>query len=117
MNDFRLHFTHGQRPLKSGLMTDLNWFYNRLTVLLAQDALLTGGVALANCDEFRQDTEWIDHSPDPKWSSIKRGGVHRAQPFSHEFENDVRANRELNREWLERLTVPQAIQADEDLRN
>ena len=65
---------------------DLTWMRNRLTVLLAQDVLLTGAAAMAKSSKFRESTLWLHNQEDPKLDRLKLGGIHRAQPFSHHFE-------------------------------
>lgn len=46
-------------------MTDQAWFRNRLTVLLAQDVLLAGAVAMARCAPFRESTLWLHKRKPP----------------------------------------------------
>ncbi|KAF4982823.1 hypothetical protein FZEAL_1615 [Fusarium zealandicum] len=75
-----------EQRLKTGLMKDTDWFRNRLTILLGQDALLTAAVAMASCDEFRTSTRWLYAHEDESMDRLKLGGIHRAQPFSHHFE-------------------------------
>ncbi|KAM5363050.1 hypothetical protein ACJZ2D_012235 [Fusarium nematophilum] len=70
----------------TGLMTDTDWFQNRLTVLLGQDVLLAAAAALAKCAPFRESTLWLHQQDDQKLDRLKLGGIHRAQPFSHHFE-------------------------------
>jgi hypothetical protein len=96
--------------LSSGVMTDQAWFRNRLTVLLAQDVLLAGAVAMARCAPFRESTLWLHKrtppspllrapfpqvqrltkpDPSPQTDRLKLGGIHRAQPFSHNFDQEA----------------------------
>lgn len=76
----------GRGVRRSGVMTDPHWFANRLTVLLAQDVLLTAAAAMSSCQKFRQSTLWLGKTPDQTRDRLKLGGIHRAQPFSHHFE-------------------------------
>ncbi|KAF4440620.1 hypothetical protein F53441_12241 [Fusarium austroafricanum] len=69
-----------------GVMTDIDWFKNRITILLGQDVLLTAAVAMANCTQFRASTRWLNSHSDETMDRLKLGGIHRAQPFSHHFE-------------------------------
>jgi hypothetical protein len=69
-----------------GIMSDRDWFHNRLTVLLAQDALLRAAKAMALSPRFRESTLWLHQQDDPKQDRLKLGGILRAQPFSHHFE-------------------------------
>ncbi|KAG4252959.1 hypothetical protein FPRO03_08408 [Fusarium proliferatum] len=79
----------GKSPEKRanpGIMTDTEWFKNRITVLLGQDVLLTTAVAMANSSQFRASTTWLTNHEDKTMDRLKLGGIHRAQPFSHHFE-------------------------------
>src|SRR5213079_2057893 len=67
-------------------LSDLDWMQNRLTVLLAQDVLLTAATAMAKTPAFCKATAWLHTQQDPKKDRLKLGGIHRAQPFSHCFE-------------------------------
>ena len=60
---------------------------NRITVILAQTALFTAAKAMAESVTFRNATSWIAKHTDPRMDRIKLGGIHRAQPFSHQYEN------------------------------
>ncbi|POR36051.1 Uncharacterized protein TPAR_03751, partial [Tolypocladium paradoxum] len=73
-------------PLSPGHMSDAEWFRNRMTVLLAQDVLMTAAAAMARCGPFREATLWIHKQDDERQDRLKLGGIHRAQPFSHHFE-------------------------------
>ncbi|KAH7238087.1 hypothetical protein BKA59DRAFT_557632 [Fusarium tricinctum] len=75
-----------EKKQHTGLMTDTDWFKNRITVLLGQDALLTAAVAMANCSQLQASTTWIHNHEDETMDRLKLGGIHRAQPFSHHFE-------------------------------
>ena len=59
---------------------------NRLTVLLAQDALVTVTKALSQLPSFRNACVWLQNQKNPWFDRLKLGGIHRAQPFSHHFE-------------------------------
>lgn len=59
---------------------------NRLTVLLAQDSLITVAKALSQLPSFRTACAWLQNKRDPWFDRLKLGGIHRAQPFSHHFE-------------------------------
>lgn len=59
---------------------------NRMTVLLAQDALVTVAKALSELPSFRNACAWLQNQQDPWFDRLKLGGIHRAQPFSHHFE-------------------------------
>jgi hypothetical protein len=72
--------------LATNIMTDTDWFKNRMTVLLAQDTLLAAAVAMTNNPQFRASTNWLHTSSDEMMDRLKLGGIHRAQPFSHHFE-------------------------------
>jgi hypothetical protein len=63
-----------------------DWMSNRLTVLLAQDVLLTAARVMAESTNFRNATSWIAQQSDPRMDRLKLGGIHRAQPFSHQYE-------------------------------
>jgi len=67
-------------------LSDQDWMRNRLTVLLAQDVLLSAAVAMAQSQSFRNATAWLTDQPNPRLDRLKLGGIHRAQPFSHHFE-------------------------------
>jgi hypothetical protein len=73
-------------PEKPEQMNDMEWMRNRLTVLVAQDALLTAAAAMAKSERFHESTEWLHNQEDAKLDRLKLGGIHRAQPFSHHFE-------------------------------
>ena len=59
---------------------------NRLTVLEAHDALLAATTAMYRSRSFREATDWLHSVPHERVDRFKLGGIHRAQPFSHEFE-------------------------------
>jgi hypothetical protein len=85
-NSLSLLANSQSRPGSAGLMSDTDWFRNRLTMLLGQDALLRAAKAMAQSPKFRESTLWLHQQPDPKQDRLKLGGIHRAQPFSHHFE-------------------------------
>ncbi|RGP77134.1 hypothetical protein FLONG3_4649 [Fusarium longipes] len=76
----------GEKKQTVDSMTDTDWFKNRMTVFLGQDALLTAAVAMSNNTQFRASTNWIHADADKRIDRLKLGGIHRAQPFSHHFE-------------------------------
>ncbi|KAL6400975.1 hypothetical protein AUP68_16695 [Ilyonectria robusta] len=96
-------------------MTDFDWFRNRLTVLLAQDTLLTAASAMAKCSIVRNATDWIHRQPNEHKDRFKLGGIHRAQPFSHHFEKGA-YHQFYVAEWTS-LTLDKRIKAYEDLRD
>ena len=61
---------------------------NRLTVLLAQDSLVTVAKALSQLKQFREACAWLNDTQDSRLDRLKLGGIHRAQPFSHHFEQE-----------------------------
>lgn len=70
-----------ERPKRSEWHLD-----NRMTVLLAQDALVTVAKALSELPSFRNACAWLQNQQDPWFDRLKLGSIHRAQPFSHHFE-------------------------------
>ncbi|KAI4252164.1 MAG: hypothetical protein L6R42_008087 [Xanthoria sp. 1 TBL-2021] len=62
------------------------WMRNRLTVLLAHDALLAATSAMYRSTLLRTATDWLHTHPHERVDRLKLGGIHRAQPFSHEFD-------------------------------
>jgi hypothetical protein len=88
-----LHLTRcpGLYPQPSDLPSvpsDEAWMRNRLSILLAQDSLLAGTLAMYRTPAFLASTAWLSPStqPDIRLDRIKLGGIHRAQPYSHHFE-------------------------------
>ena len=71
---------------EGGILSDEAWMLNRLKILVAQDALVRGASAMARCYDLRAATEWLHSQPDPTKDRYKLGGIHRAQPWSHQFE-------------------------------
>lgn len=99
----------------TGHMTDLDWFHNRMTVLLGQNALLTTAVAMAQCAPFREATIWLHLQDDERQDRLKLGGIHRAQPFSHHFEKGA-YHQYFIADWAS-LARPLRIEAYEKLRD
>lgn len=64
-------------------MTDVAWMKNRLLVLSAQEKLILAATAMAKNASFRARTAWLHQQCDPAKDRLKLGGIHRAQPFSH----------------------------------
>ena len=81
-----LHLTRN-RLMYPDITTDQAWMKNRMTVLLAQTALVTAAKAMAESPTFRNATSWLATHADPRMDRMKLGGIHRAQPFSHQYEN------------------------------
>ena len=71
----------------SSIMTDADWFHNRLILLLAQNRLLRVAAAMSNTPSVRAATTWLSTQPVSKLDRLKLGGIHRAQPYSHHFES------------------------------
>ncbi|OAP58040.1 hypothetical protein AYL99_07130 [Fonsecaea erecta] len=67
-------------------LTDQEWMDNRTTLLLAQDALIKGAVAMSRTPALLSASAWFMKCPEPQYDRLKLGGIHRAQPFSHRFE-------------------------------
>ncbi|KFY38566.1 hypothetical protein V494_04310 [Pseudogymnoascus sp. VKM F-4513 (FW-928)] len=67
-------------------MTDIAWMKNRLLVLSAQEKLILAATAMAETPSFRARTNWIHKQRDPANDKLKLGGIHRAQPFSHSYD-------------------------------
>ncbi|KAG7285970.1 hypothetical protein NEMBOFW57_008266 [Staphylotrichum longicolle] len=59
---------------------------NRLGVLQVQDALIAGAKAMASSAGFQKETAWLAVNGDRRLDRLKLGGIHRAQPFSHQWE-------------------------------
>ena len=96
----------------SGLMNQREWFRNRMTVLLAQDALLTAASAMANDDTIR--TAASKTLEDPERDFTKLSGIHRAQPLSHESDKES-AHRYFVADWT-KLTPEGRIKEYQRLR-
>ncbi|KAI4250714.1 MAG: hypothetical protein L6R42_008658 [Xanthoria sp. 1 TBL-2021] len=67
-------------------LANKEWMRNRLTVLLAHDALLAATSAMYRSTLLRTATGWLHTHPHERVDRLKLGGIHRAQPFSHEFD-------------------------------
>lgn len=68
------------------IQSNEDWMRNRLILLTAQDFLARGAAAMTQNAAFRAATRWL-HSPEhAALARLKLGGIHRAQPFSHYFE-------------------------------
>ena len=76
-------------PDKPTILSNEDWMRTRLTLLLAQDALTTGAAAMARNPAFCNATKWLHEQKDPSLARLKLGGIHRAQPFSHYFEQGI----------------------------
>ena len=81
-----LHLTRG-KMMYPDVTSAQDWMKNRITVILAQTALVTAAKAMAESVTFRKATSWFTKQTDPRMDRIKLGGIHRAQPFSHQYEN------------------------------
>ena len=116
-----LHLQKDRRlyvPTNPGVMrslSDEDWMRNRLQILVGQEALLTGAVAMARSTTLPKDTRWISMQRDPMKDRLKLGGIRRAQPFSHHFEQG-RYHEYLIAAWAH-LNRPQQIAAYELLRD
>ncbi|KAH7128561.1 hypothetical protein B0J11DRAFT_567153 [Dendryphion nanum] len=80
-----LHLTR-PRILYPEVVSKHDWMRNRLQILLAQDALNKVARVMASSTEFRKATAWMTDHPDLRMDRMKLGGIHRAQPFSHQYE-------------------------------
>jgi hypothetical protein len=67
-------------------MSDKDWMKNRLLAICAQDKLSLVAIAMARNPNFRRRTEWLHKQNNPALDRLKLGGIHRAQPFSHYYE-------------------------------
>jgi hypothetical protein len=67
-------------------MTDIPWMKNRLLVLSAQEKLILAAAAMVENASFRARTVWLHQQGDPAKDRLKLGGIHRAQPFSHSYD-------------------------------
>ncbi|KND89961.1 hypothetical protein TOPH_05340 [Tolypocladium ophioglossoides CBS 100239] len=101
--------------LSPGHMSDTAWFRNRMTVLLAQDVLMTAAAAMARCGAFREATLWMHKQEDERQDRLKLGGIHRAQPFSHHFERGA-YHQYFVADWAS-LALPLRVGAYERLRD
>jgi hypothetical protein len=84
-----LHLTrdrYNYPPDDKTTMTDVEWMRNRLLVLSAQEKLILAAEAMASNASFKDRTDWLHKQADPTKDRLKLGGIHRAQPFSHSYE-------------------------------
>ena len=84
-----LHLTRDQNqypPDDRSPMTDILWMKNRLLVLSAQEKLIIAAAAMVENSSFRARTRWLHLQSDPAMDRLKLGGIHRAQPFSHSYD-------------------------------
>lgn len=83
-----LHLTRS-KMMYPDVTSAQDWMKNRMTVILAQTALVTAAKAMAESLTFRKATSWLNPQTEtePRMDRIKLGGIHRAQPFSHQYEN------------------------------
>ena len=81
-----LHLTRG-RLMYPDITSEQEWMENRMMVILAQTTLVTAAKTMAESITFRNATSWIAKHTDPRMDRMKLGGIHRAQPFSHQYEN------------------------------
>jgi hypothetical protein len=81
----RYHYP-SSNDTEQGMMSDAEWTKNRLRLLTAQEILTTVAVAMARSPSFRAQTAWLHQQPDPALDRLKLGGIHRAQPFSHYYD-------------------------------
>lgn len=68
------------------LLTDREWMENRFKIMLAQDVLIRGASAMARTPAVRSSCDWIAWRDNAMFDRVKLGGIHRAQPCSHHFE-------------------------------
>ncbi|KAJ4141749.1 hypothetical protein NW768_000966 [Fusarium equiseti] len=88
----RNFYPQGERPTlqeeDEGVMTDSEWFRNRLILLTGQYSLLMGATAMVKSEKINRDVRWLEKNDTDDIDRIKLGGIVRAQPFSHRFEKD-----------------------------
>ncbi|TRX99041.1 hypothetical protein FHL15_000383 [Xylaria flabelliformis] len=70
----------------AAIMSDADWMKNRLLVLTAQEKLITAATEMAKNPSFQDSTAWLHTQPEPSLDRLKLGGIHRAQPFSHYYD-------------------------------
>ena len=102
------------RELYPGRMSDHDWMRNRLSVLVAQEKLITVATAMTRSNAFYKATAWLHTSVNPSNDRLKLGGIHRAQPYSHQFEHGV-YHEYFIAEWAS-LTREDQTKAYENLR-
>ncbi|KAJ2985487.1 hypothetical protein NUW58_g5506 [Xylaria curta] len=71
---------------KASIMSNSDWMKNRLLVLTAQGKLATAAVQMAKNSVFQECTTWLHKQRQPALDRLKLGGIHRAQPFSHYYD-------------------------------
>ncbi|RYC56450.1 hypothetical protein CHU98_g9750, partial [Xylaria longipes] len=84
-----LHLTRDKSnypPGDTAIISDADWMKNRLLVLTAQEKLITGATEMAKNALFQDCTAWLHEQPQPFLDRLKLGGIHRAQPFSHYYD-------------------------------
>ncbi|KAI0874388.1 hypothetical protein GGS24DRAFT_345776 [Hypoxylon argillaceum] len=70
----------------AGTTDSVSWMKNRLLVLTAQEKLTTAAIEMAKNISFQECTAWLHKQPEPALDRLKLGGIHRAQPFSHYYD-------------------------------
>ena len=55
-------------------------------MLLAQDVLHKAARVMASSPMLQQSTAWLTDHPDVQMDRLELGRIHRAQPFSHQYE-------------------------------
>ncbi|GJN86591.1 hypothetical protein PLIIFM63780_010172 [Purpureocillium lilacinum] len=75
-----------------------SWTRNRLQVLAASSKLYRGVAAMARTPLFCRTTAWLHKEGEgllqqhPSLSRVRMGGIHRAQPYSHDFDSGTQAD-------------------------
>lgn len=98
------------------LMTHTEWMRNRLLVLSAQEKLITAAAAMAGNTLFRARTDWIHKQDNPAKDKLKLGGIHRAQPYSHSYDQE-KYHHYFVAPWTECFKVDDRVVAYERLRD
>ena len=96
-------------------LSDSDWMRNRLEVLLAQDVLITAAVEMARSSALRNSTRWLHQQPNPKVDRYKLGGILRAQPWSHQYEQG-QYHEYFIADWAH-LRLEDQVKAHESLRD
>ncbi|KAI0508765.1 hypothetical protein F5B22DRAFT_383159 [Xylaria bambusicola] len=73
-------------PERAAIISDVGWMKNRLLVLAALEKLTIAATEMAKNASFRKSTTWLHTQPQPALDRLKLGGIHRAQPFSHSYD-------------------------------
>ncbi|KAK5625399.1 hypothetical protein RRF57_001115 [Xylaria bambusicola] len=87
-----LHLTrdHSHYPSneseRAGIISDAGWMKNRLLVLIALEKLTIAATEMAKNALFQRSTVWLHMQPQSALDRLKLGGIHRAQPFSHSYD-------------------------------